>query len=224
MFAVCRAFQVRCAPSSGSSIPFRQASRNGATETVTARPPSWPLRKQRSGSTSSPSAPPMRISRSSRISACTRAPPRVAPAPIQCARPESVIPSQNANAARFCSGSYPSPTTPSTARVSLRTFATWRGTGTRSDWYSRSTTASNGCCSTRQSSPAAAIISAALCAACGSTARTTSPHVAGPEPNHSGARASSIRCAGCSMVCMPRSSSRLRRRSPPVSRATARPP
>jgi hypothetical protein len=31
----------------------------------------------------------------SRISACTRAPARVAPAPIHCARPESVIASQN---------------------------------------------------------------------------------------------------------------------------------
>ena len=53
------------------------------------------------------------------------------PAPIQCARPESVMPSQKANATRFWSGSYPSPTTPSTAPVSLRMFATWRGTCAR---------------------------------------------------------------------------------------------
>ena len=86
-------------------MPFRHASRNGATLIVTASPPSWPLRKQRSGSTSSPSASPIRIVRSSCISACTRAPPRVSAAPSQCASPESVIASQNANAARFCSGS-----------------------------------------------------------------------------------------------------------------------
>src|SRR4051794_39518275 len=59
--------------------------------------------------------------RSSRISACTRAPPRVAPAPLECAAPESVIASQNANAAWFCNGSSRLSTTPQTAPVSLRT-------------------------------------------------------------------------------------------------------
>ena len=79
MLAVWRAFHVRCAPSIGRSIPFRQASRNGTTDTVTDRPPSCPLRKHKSGRTSSPSASPIRISLSSLISACTRAPPRVDP-------------------------------------------------------------------------------------------------------------------------------------------------
>ena len=70
------------------------------------------------------------------MSAWTRAPPRVAPAPIQCARPESVIASQNANAAAFCSGSYPSPTTPSTVPPAYMEKAgygsqgqSWIGTG-----------------------------------------------------------------------------------------------
>jgi len=71
--------------------------------------------------------------------------------------------SQNANAAAFCSGSYPSPTTPSTARVSLRTFATTRGTRARDGSLPLRlfTTASRGCCSTVQARPAASIIAAA---------------------------------------------------------------
>jgi len=95
----------------------------------------------------------------------------------------------------FCSGSYPSPTTPSTACVSLRTFATTRGTGRRggSSPLRFASTASSGCCSTAQARPAASIIAAAERASPRWTPCTTSPHPDGQRPNHSDEVASSIR-------------------------------
>ncbi len=93
---------------------------------------------------------------------------------------------------RFCNGAYPAPTTPSTAPESLRTLATWRGTGTRTSRESSSTIASSGYCATVQSRPAAAIIEAASCSSSGLTLWTSSPQPAPLCPSHSGRSASLI--------------------------------
>ena len=129
-WAVWRAFHVRCACSSGRSIPFRHASLKGATETVNGEAAVVAVAEaEEREHVLALRAADLDLAVESHERVDARAAAR--PAPIQCARPESVMPSQKANATRFWSGSYPSPTTPSTAPVSLRMFATWRGTCAR---------------------------------------------------------------------------------------------
>ena len=207
--AVWRAFHVRVTPSSGSSIPFRQTRRNGATLTVTASPPSCPLRRSRSGTTSSPSTPPIRISRSSRIRAWIRAPPRVEPAPSQCARPESTRASANAERVAVLQRA-----------VAVADHAEDRrriGADVGHDARHR----------LRVSTPApvdrdidrvlldlpaeaAAATTSAAVRACAPTSRTTSPQARGLDPSQSGAYASSARSAGGVAACVHLPSSSIR--------------